>query len=128
MTVFDGPSITIQNEADPIFNPLDGLAKALEKVGVSVAPMLYVEGGAKIGGRPDTKQITWTSADDIPDAAAKIAHVGKVVRFLEMFSPKDGVISVHTCKYRDIWARYVSVYDCPTDQISGRWDVIVEPI
>ena len=127
MTVFSGPGIQVPEHAGPIFNPLKGLADALRVRGVSVAPLLRVETGARIG-HPGTHQFACTGEEDFPEVAGKIADLGKVVRFLEMFVPSSGVFCAQSHRFDNIWARYVAAYDCASDQSYGRWDVLVEPL
>lgn len=127
MTVFSGPAIHVPEKADPIFNPLKALADALKEQRVSIAPLQRIEGGARLG-HPGAKQFTCTTLEDFPEVAAKIAELGRVVRFIEMFVPQSGVICAQTHKFGDVWARYVAAYDCPSDQQFGRWDVLVQPL
>jgi hypothetical protein len=128
VTVFTGPAIQVPEHAGPIFNPLKGLADAIRVMGVSVAPLLRVEGGMRIGGQPNVRQFSFESQEHFPEVAAKIAELGKVVRFVEMFVPQSGVFCAQTHRFDNIWARYVAAYDCASDQSYGRWDVLVEPL
>lgn len=127
MTVFTGPVMQVPENAEPIFNPIKGLHDSLSVRKVSIAPILHIETGARLG-HPGAHQFACTVQEDFPDLADKIAELGKVVRFITLFVPKKGVICAQTYQYGDVWARYVAAYDCPTDQMYGRWDVVVEPI
>lgn len=128
MTVFNGPGIQVPEKADPIFNPIEGLADALASLGVIVAPTLHVEGGVAFGYSPGLRQIAWTSEDDVQEVATKIAELGKSVRFAALVIPKAGRVSVQTYQFWGIWVRYIAAYDCPSDQAYGRWDVLVESV
>ncbi|MDB5584886.1 MAG: hypothetical protein JWR80_10062 [Bradyrhizobium sp.] len=129
MTVYEGPSVASldRDESIPLFNPIKPLADALTARGVSVAPLLRVEGGSKFG-MPGVRQFVCTSPDDFPALADKIAEVGKVVRFMEMVVPRRGVIGVSTFQFADLWVRQINDYQVQTDQIISRWDVLVEAV
>lgn len=126
MAVFDGPAIQVPENPEPIFNPINGLAEALCRRQVSIAPLLFVEGGARIGGH--NKQFSCTSQGDFAEIADRIAATGKVVRFVEMMIPKSGIVAASFYRQGNIWVRYIADYHCPSDQMFGRWDMIVEPL
>lgn len=127
MTVYTDVRITVPEKADPIFNPIKPLIDALRDQRVSIAPLQRIEGGARVG-HPGARQFTFTTLDDIPEVAAKIAELGKVVRFIQMFVPNSGTTCAQTHQARDVWARYLAAYDPGSDQEFGRWDVLVQPL